>query len=248
MRVQSLGYDEGLARKVIENKASLAMRTSILSVDNHSADDVDTDHSTSSKVGLDHGRSFVAAHDGYRLHVQFNRELGKKIVIVEGRIFLRECIQRSIQSALSIPVEAFSSMSEFDDWRDSGRLRLLILSLAEGNSQEGANPLGMLSELAASAPIIVLSPRYNFELMRAVIGYGAKGYIPMTMGFQIAIEAVRFVLAGGTYVPAECLLFANSLLPPRCKVQPRRARLPLVKWRWFGRFNRVNPTRLSRTS
>jgi DNA-binding NarL/FixJ family response regulator len=34
----------------------------------------------------------------------------------------------------------------------------------------------------------------------------AKGYIPMTMGFEIAIAAVRFVLAGGAYVPAECLL------------------------------------------
>ena len=45
--------------------------------------------------------------------------------------------------------------------------------------------------------------------MRAVIGCGAKGYIPMTMGFEITVEAVRFcVLAGGTYVPAECLLSA----------------------------------------
>ena len=26
------------------------------------------------------------------------------------------------------------------------------------------------------------------------------------MGFEIAIEAVRFVLAGGTYVPMDCLL------------------------------------------
>ncbi len=26
------------------------------------------------------------------------------------------------------------------------------------------------------------------------------------MGFEIAIEAVRFVLAGGTYMPLDCLL------------------------------------------
>jgi DNA-binding NarL/FixJ family response regulator len=53
--------------------------------------------------------------------------------------------------------------------------------------------------------------------MRAVIGYGAKGYIPMTMGFELAVEAVRFVLAGGTYVPAEYLLSAipSAVTPSR---------------------------------
>ena len=36
--------------------------------------------------------------------------------------------------------------------------------------------------------------------------FGANGYIPMAMGFEITIEAARFVLAGGTYVPMNCLL------------------------------------------
>jgi DNA-binding NarL/FixJ family response regulator len=87
--------------------------------------------------------------------------------------------------------------------------------LPEGDNQESFSALlGVLSEVAASVPTIVLSPRHNFELMRAIIGYGAKGYIPMTMGFEIAIEAVRFVLAGGTYVPAECLLSGISSVSP----------------------------------
>ena len=44
------------------------------------------------------------------------------------------------------------------------------------------------------------------ELVRTAIWHGVKGYIPVTMGFEITIEAVRFVLAGGTYVPMDCLL------------------------------------------
>ena len=45
----------------------------------------------------------------------------------------------------------------------------------------------------------------------------AKGYIPMTMGFEIAIEAVRFVLAGGTYVPVEYVLsgYLSASEPPQ---------------------------------
>ena len=38
------------------------------------------------------------------------------------------------------------------------------------------------------------------------MGRGAKGFIPVTMEFGIAIEAVRLVLAGGAYVPADFLL------------------------------------------
>ena len=89
-----------------------------------------------------------------------------------------------------------------------GSARLVIISLGETNTQESAEALSIISDLAPSLPTIVLSSKYDFEVMRAVIGCGAKGYIPMTMGFEITVEAVRFVLAGGTYVPAECLLSA----------------------------------------
>ena len=138
------------------------------------------------------------------------------IAIFDSCIFLRDCIQRSIQSALSIPVETFSSMSALDKRRHGGELRLLIISLAEeGDGRESASALDNLSDLAASAPTIVLSSKHNFDLMRAVIGCGARGYIPMTMGFEIAIGAVRFVLAGGTYVPAEYLISEiPSVSPP----------------------------------
>ena len=55
-------------------------------------------------------------------------------------------------------------------------------------------------------PVIVLGYNNDPETARAAIGLGAKGYIPVTLGFDIAIEAVRFVLAGGTYVPIDYLL------------------------------------------
>jgi DNA-binding NarL/FixJ family response regulator len=105
-------------------------------------------------------------------------------------------------------VETFSSFSEMGNQETTGSARLVIISLGETNTQESAEALSIISDLAPSLPTIVLSSKYDFEVMRAVIGCGAKGYIPMTMGFEITVEAVRFVLAGGTYVPAECLLSA----------------------------------------
>jgi DNA-binding NarL/FixJ family response regulator len=159
-------------------------------------------------IQFDRGETLSAEHVARRLDVQSSKAAEKKVIIVESRIFLRECIQRSIQSALSIPVETLSSFSELGDRGTLGLAQLIIISLGETNTQESAEALGIIADLAPTLPTIVLSSKYNFEVMRAVMGCGAKGYIPMTMGFEIAVEAVRFVLAGGTYVPAECLLSA----------------------------------------
>ena len=181
-------------------------------------------------IQFDRGETLSAEHVARRLDLQSSKAAEKKVIIVESRIFLRECIQRSIQSALSIPVETFSSFSEMGNQETTGSARLVIISLGETNTQESAEALSIISDLAPSLPTIVLSSKYDFEVMRAVIGCGAKGYIPMTMGFEITVEAVRFVLAGGTYVPAECLLSAiPSAVAPggvRRHHQPRARRCP----------------------
>ena len=139
----------------------------------------------------------------------------KRLVLVDSRLFFRECIQKSIEAALAIPVELFSSVSELTSRNLASNLvRLLMIFLTEGESVESAHALDLLSRVALSIPTVVLSSNPDFAMMRAVMIYGAKAYIPMTMGFEIAIEAVRFVLAGGIYVPAECLLAASSVAAP----------------------------------
>ena len=60
--------------------------------------------------------------------------------------------------------------------------------------------------VAPSAPSVLFSLDLEVETARVAIAEGAKAYIPMTMGFKVAVEAVKFVLAGGAYVPPECLL------------------------------------------
>jgi DNA-binding NarL/FixJ family response regulator len=140
---------------------------------------------------------------------------GKEIVVIESRHFLRECLRRSIHTALSAPVETLSSVADWEARCSSELPRLIIISLADSSSHESLNAFGLLSKLAPLVPIVVLTSKFDFKTMRAVIGSGAKAYIPMSVGFEIAIEAVRFVMAGGTYVPPECLLSAiPAVVPP----------------------------------
>jgi DNA-binding NarL/FixJ family response regulator len=215
MGAQGYDFDERLSQNEIHEVGRLA--PSIVNSDSCPADQFYTIDPEREPIQFDRGETLSAEHVARRLDLQSSKAVENKVVIVESRIFLRACIQRSIQSALSIPVETLTSFSELDDRRAIGSARLVIISLDETDARESAKALSIISDLAPSLPTIVLSSKYNFEVMRAVIGCGAKGYIPMTMGFEIAIEAVRFVLAGGTYFPAEYVLSAipSAVTPSR---------------------------------
>src|SRR3984957_11654052 len=216
MGVQVYDFDERLSQNEIRELGDPRLELSIAGRDS-SADQFYTRDCGREPIQFDRGETLSAEHVARRLDLQSSKAVEKKVIVVESRIFLRECIQRCIQSALSIPVETLTSFSELDEQRTIESARLVIISLGETNTPESAEALNIISNLASSLPTIVLSSKYNFEVMRAVIGYGAKGYIPMTMGFEIAVEAVRFVLAGGTYVPAEYLLSAtpSAVTPSR---------------------------------
>jgi DNA-binding NarL/FixJ family response regulator len=151
--------------------------------------------------------------------------VGNFVAIVESRLFLRECIRRSLESAFQVQIGQYSTVFDLKTKLHSEPPKLIILSLSEGNTQASANALNILSELAPRVPVIVLAYKNDTELARTAITHGAKGYIPATMGFEIAVEAVRFVLAGGTYVPMEYLLATDW---PRAAPSQRPAASGLV--------------------
>jgi hypothetical protein len=175
MRVQGYDFNEPLSQNEIHEVGRLA--PSIVNSDSCPADQFPTLDPEREPIQFDRGETLSAEHVARRLDVQSSKAVEKKVIVVERRIFLRESIQRSIQSALSIPVETLTSFSELDEQRTIESARLVIISLDETDAQESAKALSIISDLAPSLPTIVLSSKYNFEVMRAVIGYGAKGYI-----------------------------------------------------------------------
>jgi DNA-binding NarL/FixJ family response regulator len=146
-------------------------------------------------------------------HIDYRRRFGNDgakfgdfIAVIESRTFIGECIRRSVQSAFAQPVLTYSTAAELEQQHLLTSAQLIILSWAEDNTEVSANALKVLSTLTPKIPVIVLAYSNDSELARSAMFHGAKGYIPVTMGFEIAIAAVRFVLAGGTYAPMDCLL------------------------------------------
>jgi len=148
-------------------------------------------------------------------------EVSSSIAIVESRTFLRECIRRSMQAAFSVPIATYSTMSELKRRLDD-LAGLVLLSLMEASPEAGANALKALPELTSRVTVVVLASKTDAELAKSALRCGAKGYIPVTMGFEIAVEAVRFVMAGGTYAPMDCLLATSHPLIPAART-PRPA-------------------------
>jgi DNA-binding NarL/FixJ family response regulator len=141
-----------------------------------------------------------------------------RIAVIESRAFLRDCIQRGMRSRFAQEFVTFASVDEFEHSLFDAPTHLIILSCSGSNGLEqggGRASLERLAALAPHVPVVVLASRQDSELMRIAMTEGARGYIPMSMGFDIAVEAVRFVLAGGTYVPAELLIAAATGAPSR---------------------------------
>jgi DNA-binding NarL/FixJ family response regulator len=141
--------------------------------------------------------------DAHRAHAGVSAKVEGFIAIVENRTFVRECILHSMQSAFSLPVVGCSTVWELEPLLHDASAKVVILSLMDASRQECASALQVCMEFVPSVPIVVLGSANDVAL--AAIRHGARGYIPCTMGFEIAVEAVRFVLAGGTYVPMDRL-------------------------------------------
>jgi DNA-binding NarL/FixJ family response regulator len=172
-------------------------------------------------VELDQSNNTPIERDALGRREYGSASLEGVLAVIDSRKFLQQCIQRSVQSALPVRVETYSSVLELQNTLPSSSIRLIIASLSDVSIQAATDTLQGLTDLAPGVPIIVLS-NGDQELARAVMGRGAKGFIPVTMGFEIAIEAVRFVLAGGTYAPADFLL---KLVSQDGALQQRRTAL-----------------------
>jgi DNA-binding NarL/FixJ family response regulator len=167
-------------------------------------------------------------------------EVEGRLAVIDSRKFLRECIRHSVQSAFPMRVDTYSPVLEFENKLPSASICLIIVSLSEVSLQAAADVLQTLADLAPGVPVVVLSYEGGLDLARAVIASGARGYIPVTMGFEIAIEAVRFVLAGGTYVPADFFLAPTS---SEFALQPHRSASDAVTTRELAVVRRIQQSK-----
>ena len=81
--------------------------------------------------------------------------------------------------------------------------------------------LHLIGRAVPALPVIVLSDCDEAEEVVAAFREGVQGYIPTSLAPRLVIPAIRIVMAGGTFYPADALVRARRLLRPEIEHVPR---------------------------
>jgi DNA-binding NarL/FixJ family response regulator len=125
------------------------------------------------------------------------------VAVIDEHLFTRECITTSLrQFGEDLDIASYATCG---DCLESARTHGLVLYYEHETSPGHAHDeerLSCLDRLLKIAPVIVLSAFDHREAIVEAFESGARGYIPTaSTTVELAIEIIRLVRAGGTFVP-----------------------------------------------
>jgi DNA-binding NarL/FixJ family response regulator len=136
------------------------------------------------------------------------------IVVIDERVLVRDCFVQCLRLSYSNhAILAFSSLREWSKTAsDRSKPSIVVLCTPSGRYAAAGNEeeIEFLARVALTVPVIVVSDAEDAQHIIKVLKNGARGYIPTSVTLDVAVEAVRLVKAGGTFVPASSLI-SNSV-------------------------------------
>lgn len=142
------------------------------------------------------------------------------VVIIDRNALARSCEERSISQICNNYI--VRSYATIDEWQRGGlnETAPVIWLFCRGQTQLGPEFLEDISRVQAIAPgarIIIVSDIEAPANLVTALEKGARGYIPQSASLDVAIAAMRLVMAGGTFVPP------GSLLSPQASLEKSKA-------------------------
>ncbi len=131
-----------------------------------------------------------------------NLTTAPSVVIIEARSLIRECIALSLQKKLALPVLAYPNLESWSQDPAGSSACIVILSGLEREIEVTRSEVAHGSK-QESIPVVILSDDFSLDQMSQVIRNGAKGYIPSNTPLEVAAQAIRLVLSGGVFLPAQ---------------------------------------------
>lgn len=129
------------------------------------------------------------------------------IVVIHHRAFFRDCFVRCLETSYkSHEIFAFETISAWQGASDQDALEpAIVVFFAESNNPASNIDLQSLETAAAGIPVVIMSDSDDVNYVTRALKGGVRGYIPTSLPFNVAVEAVRLVEAGGTFVPVSSL-------------------------------------------
>ena len=138
----------------------------------------------------------------------------REILIADDHPLFRDALRRAVLRALPDAVlrdaDSVASLQTLADSHPDAELLLLDLHMP---GARGFSTLAHLRGRHPALPIIVVSAHEEPAVMRRAIAHGAAGYIPKSAPIDVIVGAVRSVLDGDIWLPADVARESGAELP-----------------------------------
>ena len=127
----------------------------------------------------------------------------RKIALAENQCLVREVIAAYLGAQLDADILQAASIQELEALVDTqGPLDLILLDLMLPGMKPGLEALAHLVDLNGGQPVVLFANGAAPNVVIEALEQGATGYIDKSQSARSMVNAVNFILAGETYLPA----------------------------------------------
>lgn len=138
---------------------------------------------------------------------------GCSLAVVERSGFVRGCFNRGLESEFGAEILSFGSLAEIVEPRVEGIGCVALISIISLSNEESEAELSLLRDLPLGWRTVVLGESDDLDIVFLALNSGANGYVSTAMEIKLVVETLRFVSAGGTYVPPQCVIDTRRTQP-----------------------------------
>ena len=189
------------------------------------------------------------------------------ILYLDEQHLTRDCITRELERHLpELNVVGHATAQDVDADDEPGAKFLVAMLYVHADSTDARGhrmpvddgrtlaELARLEQLAPDVPRVLLSDVEAPEAIIRTFSRGIRGYVPTTLPIRQVAEAIRFVVAGGTFVPPSILSLSSRAEISESRVKPTPSTIPanfsprqneVLRRLWRGSSNKLIAYELS---
>jgi DNA-binding NarL/FixJ family response regulator len=134
------------------------------------------------------------------------------IVFLDELRLTRDCITEAIQELCPDMNIAAMAPDDYQPRAPCAQATLIIYNLHRASIGEAAQRL-LLDAASPAPPLLFITTREERAETMAAVEHGAMGLVRADARLELLIAAIRLVMAGGRYYPAETLTSLAALAP-----------------------------------
>lgn len=193
---------------------------------------------TVSDYGADPAGAGYASALGFGQREHIKRVMGMRILLADDHGMVRDTMSAYLETegrAAVVAVEDYPAAMKA--LADKGPFDLVLLDF----NMPGMNGLDGLSEAIKrhpTQPFAILSGTAPNRIAQEAVERGAIGYLPKSMGAKSLVNAVRFMIAGETFVPASVMAGAGEAAETEFSKKLSQREVQVLRGLCAGRSNK----------